>query len=180
MFRAPVREDVELRLLEERHAETIFKVVDRNRAYLREWLPWVDATNAEDDTLSFIRSMRDQFANNQSITAGIWQRDRFIGTIGVHKINRLHHKAELGYWLDQAFQGRGIMTDVCRVMITHLFTELDLNRVEIHCGTGNAKSIAVPRRLKFALEGTLREAGFSKGQFHDLYVFGMLRKDWVR
>lgn len=178
MFRAPIRGDLELRLLEERHAAAIFSLVDQDRAYLREWLPWVDATHAEDDTLSFIRLMREQFAANQSITAGIWQQDRFAGVIGTHRINWLLRKAELGYWLGEAFQGSGIVTDACRVVITHLLGELDLNRVEIHCATGNAKSIAVPQRLKFTLEGTLREAGFACGTFHDLHVFGMLKKDW--
>jgi ribosomal-protein-serine acetyltransferase len=182
MFRAPVRatdgEALELRLIEERHAPSIFKLVDADRAYLREWLPWVDATHAEDDTLSFIRSMREQYAANESITAGIWRQDRFIGVIGTHKINWLLRKVELGYWLGESYQGNGIMTDACRVLIAHLFRDLDLNRVEIHCATGNAKSIAVPRRLKFIQEGTLREAGYANGRFLDLHIFGMLRKEW--
>lgn len=178
MFRAPIRDDVELRLLEERHAATIFSLVDHDRAYLREWLPWVDATLAEDDTLSFIRSMREQFAANESITAGIWQGDSFIGVIGTHKINWLHKKVELGYWLGGTSQGAGIMTDACRAIANYLFCELELHRVEIHCATANTKSMAIPKRLGFTLEGTLREAGFACGQFHDLHIFGMLRKDW--
>jgi ribosomal-protein-serine acetyltransferase len=180
MFRASIRSDLELRLFEERHAAAIFKRVDRNRAYLREWLSWVDATHAEDDTLSFIRAMREQFAANQSITAGIWLHGRFIGSVGTHKINWPLRKTEMGYWLDEESQGTGIMTDVCRVMITHLFEELDLNRVEIHCATGNAKSIAIPKRLGFTLEGTLREAGYACGRFLDLHVFGMLKTEWPR
>ena len=178
MFRVPIRGDVELRLLEERHAPAIFSLVDQDRAYLREWLPWVDSTLAEDDTLSFIQSMRAQFAANESITAGIWQGDRFIGVVGTHKINWLYRKAEIGYWLGAAFQGSGIMTDVCRAMISHLFQDLDLHRVEILCATGNAKSMAIPKRLGFTLEGTLKEAGFARGQFLDLYVFGMLKQNW--
>ena len=48
MFRAHIRPDVDLRLLEERHAGAVFAVVDQNREYLREWLPWVDATVTEE------------------------------------------------------------------------------------------------------------------------------------
>jgi ribosomal-protein-serine acetyltransferase len=178
MFRVPIREDVELRLLEERHAPAIFGLVDQDRAYLREWLPWVDSTLAEDDTLSFVQSMRAQFAANESITAGIWQGGRFAGVVGTHKINWLYRKVEIGYWLGQAFQGSGIMTDACRAMIAHLLGDLELHRVEIHCATANAKSIAIPRRLGFTLEGTLRGAGFACGQFLDLQVFGMLKEEW--
>ena len=56
MFRAQIRAKLYLRLLEERHAPKVFSLVDQDRAYLREWLPWVDATQTVDDTLSFIRS----------------------------------------------------------------------------------------------------------------------------
>jgi len=178
MFRATVRPDLEMRLLEERHAPEVFALVNLDRSYLRQWLPWVDSSLAEDDSLAFIRAALEQFASGDAITAGIWNRGQFAGVLGTHKFNRLYRKVELGYWLGESFQGRGIMTDCCRVMIAHLFEELELNRVEICCAAGNAKSIAVPKRLGFALEGTLREGDFSGGKFHDLLVFGMLKREW--
>jgi ribosomal-protein-serine acetyltransferase len=178
MFRAKVRDDVELRLLEPRHADEIFERVNEDRAYLRLWLPWVDATLTVDDTRSFIHSTREKFVSYESFTAGIWQRERFAGVVGTHNINWLMRKTEIGYWLGQSFQGQGIMTDVCRAVTTYLLGEADLNRVEICCAAGNAKSIAIPRRLGFKHEGTLREGDFANGRFHDLLVFGMLKSDW--
>jgi len=49
MFSTPIRDGFELRLLEERHADEMFATIDRNREYLRQWLPWVDATKSADD-----------------------------------------------------------------------------------------------------------------------------------
>lgn len=178
MFRAAIRPDLELRILEERHAPAVFALVNQDRAYLRQWLPWVDSTLSADDTLAFIRSSLEQFAGGDATTAGIWLNRDFAGVIGTHKINKLLRKAEIGYWLGESFQGKGIVTDSCRALIAHLFHELDLHRVEIHCAVSNSKSAAVPRRLGFELEGTLREASFAAGRFHDLHVFGMLKKDW--
>lgn len=178
MFRAIVRPGLDLRLLEERHAPALFALVNQDRAYLRQWLPWVDSTLVEDDSLSFIRATREQFAAGEAITAGIWSANHLAGVIGTHKINCLFRKVELGYWLGDSFQGQGIMTDCCRVLITHLFEELELNRVEICCASGNSKSSAIPNRLGFKHEGTLREGDFSGGRFHDLLVFGMLRREW--
>jgi len=71
MFSAPFRDGFELRLLEERHAPALFKVVERERAQLREWLPWVDATRSEEDSLSFIRSVLEQFVSNHGFAAGV-------------------------------------------------------------------------------------------------------------
>ena len=178
MFRAILRPDLELRILEERHAETVFALIHQDRAYLRQWLPWVDSTLTPDDTLAFIRSSLQQFASGDAITAGIWHRGQFAGVIGTAKIYKLFHKAEIGYWLGESFQRKGFMTDACRALTTHLLDELELHRVEIHCAVSNSKSAAVPRRLGFVLEGTLREATFAAGSFHDLHVFGMLQKDW--
>lgn len=156
----------------------LFKVVERERAHLREWLPWVDATKSEEDSLSFIRSVLEQFVSNHGFAAGIWNGERLGGTVGLHRIDWLNRRVEIGYWLAREFQGRGVMTDACRAVVTHVFGELDLHRVEIRCAVGNTKSSAIPRRLGFTLDGTLRDAQFVNGRHHDLLVFGMLKRDW--
>lgn len=178
MFRAPIQDGVELRLLEERHAKALFATVNQERAHLRQWLPWVDSTLVEDDSLTFIRASLEQFASNTGFAAGIWNRERLIGVLGTHKISWLNRSVELGYWIAQEHQGKGIVTGACRVAITHLFGELDLHRVQIRCATGNAKSCAIPKRLGFAHEGTVREAEVVNGKYLDLHIFGMLARDW--
>lgn len=178
MFRAPIREGIELRVLEERHAAAVFSTVNRERAHLRQWLPWVDATLTEDDSLAFIRASLEQFASNHGFAAGIWTRGGIIGVIGTHQINWTNRSTEIGYWLAQDFQGKGIITGACRALIAHLFAELDLHRVQIRCATGNAKSCAIARRLGFVHEGTVREAEIVNGQYFDLHIFGMLKQDW--
>lgn len=178
MFRAIIRPDLELRILEERHAPAVFALVNQERAHLRQWLPWVDATLDPSDSLVFIRSSLERFAAGSAVTAGIWHRNQLAGVVGTHEIMRLTRRVELGYWIAQSSQGHGIVTDACRAVITHLFEERDLNRVEIHCSVSNARSAAVARRLGFQLEGTLRESTLAGNRLHDAYVFGMLKKDW--
>jgi ribosomal-protein-serine acetyltransferase len=177
MFGASLRPGVELRLLEERHAPTLFTVIEENRDHL-SGLPFVDATHVEDDSLSFVRHSLEQFARNEGFAAGIWKDGGLIGVIGTLKIDWLNRKVEIGYWIARAFQGQGIMTDACRAVINHAFAEWDLHRVEIQCASTNLKSSAVARRLGFALEGTRREAHLVSGAYHDLQVFGMLKQHW--
>ena|ERR1700675_3007674 len=180
MFQKQIRDGVYLKLMEERHAPEVFAVVDRERAYLREWLPWVDMTTEVEHTLNFIKTSLQQFAGNDGFSAGIWSGDELIGGIGTHKIDWLYRRVEIGYWIAQKYQGLGIVTDACRAVIDHAFHEWKLNRVEIHCATGNAKSCAIPKRLGFQFEGMLREAQLLNGEYHDINVYGMLARDWKK
>jgi len=180
MFRRDVQDGVFLTLLEERHAPEIFAVVDRERARLREWLPWVDESNSVDDTLDFIRRSLQQFASNDGFSAGIWRGGDFGGVVGFHKIDWLNRKVEIGYWIAQAFEGQGIMSRSCRLLIDHAFEEWKLNRVEIHCAPANAKSCAIPVRLGFEFEGTLKEAQHLRGSYLDSNVYAMLARNWKR
>jgi ribosomal-protein-serine acetyltransferase len=178
MFRLPLRDGVELRLVEERHADALFAAVDRNREYLREWLVWVDATTGVEPVVEFIRKTLYQFASNKGFAVGIWAGDQIIGTAGFHTIDWANRKVEIGYWLDREQQGKGFMNSACRALLDHAFGELKLNRVEIRCATGNQASNRVAQRLGFQLEGTLRQAQLLYGTYHDMNVYGMVASAW--
>lgn len=178
MFARIIREGVELRLVEDRHAEEIYALVERDRLHLRTWLLWADAADIE-KTRGFVRMALEQFAANNGFHAGIWVDGKYAGGTGFHKIDWTNRNVELGYWLGSEYEGRGLVTLACRYMIGHAFHEWKINRVEIRCATKNERSNAVPRRLNFKLDGTLREAHLLHGQFHDLNIYGMLAREWI-
>ncbi len=49
MFSYKLSENTELRLLEERHAQQLTDLTNRNREYLRAWLPWVDTNRTVEE-----------------------------------------------------------------------------------------------------------------------------------
>ena len=158
MFHKSLRPGLELRQLKEQDAPAALKAIDRDRADLRKWLIWVDRNTSLDDTLTFIRTEAEKHSVTGELATGIWFEQRFAGTIGTHLIDRVNRKVEIGYWLGTPFRGRGIMTDACHAVIDYCFRELDLHRVEIRCAAGNQASRAIPGRLGFMREATLREA----------------------
>ena len=173
-----VDEDTNLCMLEERHAQELYELVDANRAYLREWLPWVDYERAVEDSRAFIKHALQQFASNEGFQLGIWYRGQLAGVIGYHPINWSNRKVEIGYWLAQSFQGKGLMTKACKTLVTYAFDELGLNKVSIQCATGNSRSCAIPKRLGFTQEGILRDAEWLYDHYVDHVIFGMLARDW--
>jgi ribosomal-protein-serine acetyltransferase len=179
MLAIRVDDELSLSLLEERHADALFALTERNREHLQRWLPWVDAIVVTEDTREFIRHSLEQFAHGDGFQAGIWLRGQLVGAIGFHRINRRNRYTEIGYWLDANAQGLGVMTRACRAMVTYAFTELALNRVEIRCATANARSCAIPERLGFTREGVVRQVEWLDGAPVDHVVYGMLAADWA-
>ncbi|WNR44013.1 GNAT family N-acetyltransferase [Paenibacillus roseipurpureus] len=170
--------DLILRPLQSRDAEELYQLTDSCRAYLREWLPWVDGTQSVEHSSGFIQHCLNQQASNNGFNAGIWFKGELAGCIGFHPINWANHYASIGYWLGEGFQGQGIMKRACRELVSYSFNELGLNRVEIRCGVENFKSRAIPEKLGFTQEGQIRDAAWLYDHYIDLIVYGMLKREW--
>jgi len=178
MLTIKIDDELELRTYKEGDAQEVFAVVNQDRAYLREWLPWVDSNTSVENTEAFIKHALTQLEQDDGFQAGIWYKGTFVGGIGYHYIDRHDRKTEIGYWLASSAQGKGIMTNACKTLVSYAFTEYKLNRVEIHCAPGNRRSRAIPERLGFTQEGVLREAAWLYDHFVDHVVYGMLAREW--
>ena len=170
--------DTELRTIEHRDAQQIFALTDINRLYLRQWLPWVDGTRSVEDTSAFVRTLNIQRTSNGCFGCVILYKRQVVGTISFHLIDWSNRRVEIGYWLGAAFQGKGLMTKACKAMVAYAFDELQLNKVEIRCATGNTQSCAIPQRLGFTLEGIIRQAEWLYDHYVDLKVYGILESEW--
>ncbi len=159
-------------------ATAIFEAIDGQRDYLRQWLPWVDHTKKVEDTENFIRESMGHNTNGTRLTTFIMAGDRLAGSLGVVNFNKENNSCEIGYWLHREMQGQGVMTKCCHRFIGHLFRTKNLNRIEIKVAVANAKSQAIPLRLGFTKEGTLRQGLYIYKTYHDLYIFSLLREDW--
>jgi len=174
-----IDEELGLHLARPELAEAIFKAVDKDRLYLRQWLPWVDGTRSAADSSAFIQhSMKMNARGDQLITFLIW-KGQLAGSLGVVKFIKDRKSCEVGYWLRSDLQGKGIMTRACTAFINYLFRQKNLNRIEILVASGNAKSKAVCKRLGFSHEGTLRQALWLYDNYHDLELYAMLKDDWM-
>jgi ribosomal-protein-serine acetyltransferase len=178
MFYLTVAEGIELRQFRPEDAEAVFESVERHRAYLRQWLPWVEQTHSAEDIREFIARAQGQFEAGQGPQAAIWVDGKPAGSLGCHPIDWGNRNCSIGYWIDPGLQGRGIVTWCCAAMLDYLFGELGLHRVEIRCATGNTRSCAIPERLGFIREGVAREAEWVNDRWLDLVVWSMLAREW--
>jgi ribosomal-protein-serine acetyltransferase len=180
MFRLPLDDDLDLALLEERHAPELAALVAENRAHLSRFLPWA-ADNDEGATRAFLRGALEKFAHGNGFETGLRVRGELAGMLGVHYLDRVVGRTEFGYWLAQRFSGHGFMTRAVAGLTRVMFEQYGLNRVEIRCRPDNMPSRRVAERLGFRHEGTLRSVHpAGKDEPADLEVFGLLRNEWQR
>lgn len=169
---------LDLRPLRLSDAKALFAQVDANRARLRRWLPWPDANRSVEDTRAYLQRMRAQAAAGLGLSFGLWWKDRLVGVAGFNWIDRPNHSAAVGYWLAREAEGHGLMTAAVSALLRHGFRRMDLNRIEIRAGIRNRRSRAIPERLGFRREGTLRQAEWVNGRYVDHAVYGMLASEW--
>jgi len=159
-------------------APELYAVIERNRSHLRAWMSWLHDGFDEKEQTEFVRARAADNAARVSLTTNILLDGKLCGAIGLHAFNERHRSTSIGYWIDAAYEGRGIITRACRAIVTAGFREYAMHRIEIRCAVGNTRSAAVPVRLGFVEEGILREAEWHYDRWLDLRVFRMLEQDW--
>lgn len=178
MFALQVTPDLTLKLLDRDDTQRLFDLTNANRAYLREWLPWVDSTTHPEHTRQFIDSGLRQYERGVALHTGMWYRGQLVGVVGFNYLNQAEQTCEIGYWLAAQYQGRGLMTAACRALINHAFDTLGMAQVEIRCAVGNQRSRAIPQRLGFTDAGVLPELEWLNGRYIDAVVYRMDAATW--
>lgn len=155
------------------HAELYDDVATRSRADSRAWRPIPPESSASpyhpdgprDDAAPFsvIELDSDQLAGE----ALLW---------GIDAHNRVAH---LGVSLRPAFRGRGLGTDVVRVLCHYGFVVLGLNRLQIETLSDNLAMVSSAASSGFRHEGTLRRSAWVSGGFADEAVMGLLAEEWL-
>nr|WP_322788376.1 GNAT family protein [Rummeliibacillus pycnus] len=173
-----VSDDLILRPVNLQDAKALFSLTDDDRAYLREWLPWVDGTKTEEDTHNYITFSQKGENDGTLLNLAIIWKGKVVGITGFNNINRTNRLASIGYWLGSEYQGNGIMTSAVQTLTNYAFKELNMNKVEIRAAIKNKKSRSIPERLGYVHEGTLRSNEWLYDHFVDHAVYGILADEW--
>lgn len=171
-----IDEEITLQDLAHIDPDELFALVDRNRTYLRQWLPWLDLTRTADDSRAFFRRQETRADVGLSMLYGIEYQGELCGIPGFRGIDAVNRNCEIAYWVSEDRQGRGFVTRCVRALIAYAFTTMI--RVTIPVAVDNHKSRAIPERLGFEREGILREAVWLYDHAVDVVLYALLQKDW--
>lgn len=125
---------------------------------------------------AFIQLLTGFLEKNEGITWGVFTNDGspLRGTIGFWQIQKEHYRAEIGYLLHPALQGKGIMHEAMAAVLKHGFETMNLHSVEANVKPGNTASEKLLLRSGFVQEGYFRENYYANGVFSDSAVYSLL------
>lgn len=168
-------------------ARRVLEYCVRNRAHLEAWEP---PRTPEYFTSAFWRRQllgaQEEFRSGHSVRTVLVERDReardggrsgpVVGVVNLTQIVRGAFQAgTLGYSLEGAAQGRGLMTEGLAAVIEYAFEDLGLHRLMANHRPENVRSAAVLRRLGFEREGYARDYLFIDGAWRDHVLTSLVR-----
>ena len=101
----------------------------------------------------------------------------FVGVCMVIHLNREAQECELGYMTSPAARGRGVASEMLRLLTEHGLRDLGLQRLQLTIGADNAASERVARSNGFTCEGRLRNVYLKPGRRGDTTIWSRLATD---
>jgi RimJ/RimL family protein N-acetyltransferase len=169
-----------IRCYEPSDVERLAESVRENVDHLKPWMPWAHAEPEPiEEKEKRIKRFRGMFDLGQDYVYGIFdpEETRLLGGTGLH--TRLgESQLEIGYWLHKDFINQGLVTESTAALIKVAFELVHVHRLEIHCDPGNFASAAIPRKLGFTHEGTLRAKTRLLDGWSDSMIWGLLDTEY--
>ncbi len=154
--------------------------VSESVEHLKPWMPWAhNEPEPFEEKVKRVQYFRGRFDQQQDYVYGVFNREetRLLGGTGLH--TRLgEDQLEIGYWIHKDFVNQGLATESTAALVKVAFEIIHVHRIEIHCDPANHASAAVPRKLGFTCEGTLRKKTRFLNDWSDSMVWGLLESEY--
>jgi len=172
-----------LRLLDESDAPVRLDYYDRNKKFLKPYIP-----EMPDDfcTLNFqldrIKENKESSDKSSEFRYFIFKKDdplKIIGNVSVsHIIRGVLQSAFLGYSIDEKENGKGIATEAIQKIIELSFNDIKLHRLEANVMPSNTASVRILEKLNFTKEGFSKDYCRINGKWEDHLRFALLNKNF--
>ncbi|MBN1797358.1 MAG: GNAT family N-acetyltransferase [Spirochaetales bacterium] len=143
-----------------------------------------DTTTSREETLldlSEIIRQRESAQRSLYIFAVILKESKaYIGDAGFDVVKKSKNAgiAEIGYFLDKAYWGKGYATEIARILIDYCFTILKFHKVIAGCDARNTASEKVMQKCGMKKEGEFKKQRLKNGSWHDELKYGILKDEW--
>jgi len=147
---------------------------------LRPWMPWATEVPTVEASEIRVREKHLDFLARKDLILHLILKGTniLVGSSGLHNIDWDVPSFEIGYWVRTSYARKGLITEAVIGISNFAFEQLGAKRVEIRCDAKNVRSAAIPQRLGFVLEGTLRNEAIDHltSELRDTMIFAKIVK----
>lgn len=159
--------------------KAIYEAVRESMAELMPWMPWCHPSYAIEETAVWVMGREEVWLKGTDYAFAICdaQTGRFLGSVGLNKLDYQNRNANLGYWVRTSATGRGVATAATRLLARWGFEHLGLQRVEIVASVENLPSRRVAIKAGAQKEGIMRRALWLNERAHDAVLTALVVGD---
>jgi ribosomal-protein-serine acetyltransferase len=172
--------DIQIRLIETKDYEQLLKVIERNRERLLRFFPETSQSIIDEDTAIKFTELKLKLALKREqffFVIVLIGKSEIIGTVILKNINWNVPKGELAYFIDGAYEGKGITSYAVKWLVNYSFKQLDMEKLFIKVNPNNWGSRKIAMKNGFELEGLLKsEFRTGKGELTDVERYGLVKR----
>ncbi len=159
--------------------EELYEAVRESIPELQPWMPWCNPDYSIQESRDWLALREDARAKGSEFDFRISDAstDRYLGGVGLNRIDAMHRRANLGYWIRTSATGRGVATRATRLVARFAFEELSLIRVEIVAAVGNLASQRVAEKAGAVREGVMRKGLLIRNTPHNAVLTSLIAED---
>lgn len=122
----------------------------------------------------------EEHINEEAVFAIIdCNKDKLIGTVGLHQVNHLKRKATLGIFIgDKEYREKGYGTEAIRLILDYGFNYLNLNNIKLDLMEFNERALACYKKCGFKEYGRRRKCEFINGKYYDIIEMDILSEEF--
>ena len=165
---------ITLEAVNESHVAELHQMVLRNRDWLQQTLNWPQFVKSEQDTRQNVQGNMMLHQRGIAKMFLIFVEGKMSGVLSFNQIEPSNKTGYIGYWLDEAAQGKGILSASLQAFMRYYAERGEIRRFVIKCRVDNPRSNQVVQRNGFQLEGCLRQAEFLNGVFYDQNIYARI------
>lgn len=155
------------------------KIRRESQEFLSQWEPLWPANDLT--KLGFRRRLKRYHLEREHKTGETYFVTINNKPIGGITLSNIRYGAartcNIGYWMGHDFAGLGYMGKALPAICNHIFTNLELCRIEAACLPENERSIKLLTSAGFEREGLVKKYLEINGQRRDHVLFALLRED---
>ncbi len=169
---------------QQKYAREYFTLIQKNKDRLKDSFPTIlRSTTSEQDTYHFIEQKIVDWNKNKAYAFLILEKssNQLTGHFNIKELNWKKREADIGYFIDADFEGKGMMTEAVQAVLQTCFIQIQLQRLTAKVATTNNASVHVLEKVGMKYEGAFfRDFSTYDNKLSDTNCYGITRDIFLR